>query len=575
MAENIEFIYHQEYWFISAFINTDEMTGKEKAEEIKELILKRLSNSDYDYFQRAFRFFRDILGGEDKKKQLIDMTKNITIECDWVPYFESFPYTNEAKPYTIGNKDLVFNTLGYFQFKVEYYRNDPLKKEGITADLIQQVPYAVLNFLKEFCSMPKNDYIYIDTQSPIYVFATSNKTKPKEIQWTQESINKHKRILGSWIQIYSGQWPDYNERIFDERIKNNLSNRLSELHFIRRNSGFVYMTEENYPKFIDYMEEFVIYSTPKIRAMQFALMSINQSLDILLMKYHSDVFMTLKTIEMKIKNLRYLRGMIQTKLSLIYNELDWNRRQHYTSVLKHLIIQFNLDDLFNRVNRKFKIIYDSMQELYIKKNEENQKRTERGLSLLNLLFGAGILADFAAIVMIALSLQEGDFSTILLNSIIALIIGGILITTIIYFMYVRIQMKGEEVGMTVDAVIEDGQGNIILIKRKYPPYEGKYALPGGFISYEEKPQQALIREVREETNLIVKIEKKIGTFDEPNRDPRGKIISKAFKCSIIGDLSRMESGDDSSDIERIPINKLKDIDLAFDHKKILKQANLL
>ncbi len=573
MTEKIQFIYHQEYWFVSAFINTDELSGEIKAKEIKDLILEKLNDPKFSYFERAFRFFGDIPDGEKKKETLIDMTKNITIECKWEQYFEAFPYTDEAKPYTHENKDLIFNSLGYFQFKVEYYKNNPSMKKSITADLIQQVPHVILNILKEFCELKENIFLFIDTQSPIFVFVTSKKMSPTEIQWSQENIEKHKKVLGTWIQVYSGQWPDYNEKLYDERIKNNLSNRLSELHFIRRNSGFVYMAEDNYPKFIGYMEEFVIYSPPKIRAMQFALMAINQSLDILLMKYHSDVFMSLETIEMKIKNLRYLRGMIQTKLSLIYNELDWNRRQHYTSVLKHLISNYNLDALFNRVNRKFTIIYDSMEELYLKKNEENQKRTERGLSLLNLLFGAGVLADFAGIMMITFSLQEGALPTTLLNGVIALIITSILITTIGYFIYTKIQMKSVEVGKTVDAVIEDDKGNIILIKRKYPPYAGKYALPGGFIRYDEKPQQALIREVREETNLLVKIEKKIGTFDAPDRDPRGKIISKAYKCSII--TGKMESGDDSFAVERIPIEKLKDIELAFDHKKILKDANVL
>ncbi len=573
MTEKIQFIYHQEYWFVSAFINTDELSGESKAKEIKQLILEKLSDPKFSHFERAFRFFSDIPDGEKKKETLIDMTKNITIECEWEQYFEAFPYTDEAKPYTQENKDLIFNTLGYFQFKVEYYKNNPSMKKKITADLIQQVPYVVLNILKEFSEVEENIFLFIDTQSPIFVFVTSNKMSPTEIQWSQESIEKHKKVLGSWIQVYSGQWPDYNEKLYDERIKNNLSNRLSELHFIRRNSGFVYMAEDNYPKFIGYMEEFVIFSPPKIRAMQFALMAINQSLDILLMKYHSDVFMSLETIEMKIKNLRYLRGMIQTKLSLIYNELDWNRRQHYTSVLKHLISNYNLDTLFNRVNRKFTIINDSMEELYLKKNEENQKRTERGLSLLNLLFGAGVLADFAGIMMITFSLQEGTLSSNLLNGVIALIITSILITTIGYFIYTRIQMKSVETGKTVDAVIEDDSGNIILIKRKYPPYAGKYALPGGFVAPGEKPQQALIREVREETNLIVKIKNKIGTFNAPDRDPRGRIISKAYKCSII--TGKMESGDDSSAVERIPIEKLKDIELAFDHKKILKEANIL
>ncbi len=65
-----------------------------------------------------------------------------------------------------------------------------------------------------------------------------------------------------------------------------------------------------------------------MRAVLFALMTINNSLDVLFMKRYSDIFMSLERIEKKTNNLRFLRGMIKTKMSLIYNKLDRNPRQH-------------------------------------------------------------------------------------------------------------------------------------------------------------------------------------------------------------------------------------------------------
>jgi len=335
------------------------------------------------------------------------------------------------------------------------------------------------------------------------------------------------------------------------------------------------MAEENYVNFFDsYMKEFVLTPTPKMRAVLFALRLINESLDLLFLKAQSEEFKDIETIENKIRNLRFLRGLIQTNLSVIYNELDYNRRQHYTSVLKHLLNEFEIEGIVNRINEKFNIIYDSMQQLYQKKNEEIQKRTEKGLNLLNLLFGAGILADLGGVIMIALSLQEGDLTSVLLNSIIAIIITRILVATIIFNIYMRIQVKKVKVGYVVDAIIEDRKGNIVLIKRKYPPFQGFYALPGGFIEGGEKPQQALLREVKEETNLNVKIIEKIGFFDEKGRDPRGNIHSTAFKC-VVDDTSNMRSGDDSKDVELVSKERLEGMELAFDHKKINKEANLL
>ncbi|GAH12038.1 unnamed protein product, partial [marine sediment metagenome] len=123
-----------------------------------------------------------------------------------------------------------------------------------------------------------------------------------------------------------------------------------------------------------------------------------------------------------------------------------------------------------------------------------------------------------------------------------------------------------------DAVIEDGKGNIVVIKRKYPPFQGFYALPGGFVEQGENLTHALIREIKEETNLDIKIYEKIGIYKKAGRDPRGKIHSTAFKCTIIGDTLNLRSGDDSKEVELISKDKLTTMELAFDHENILKDA---
>ena len=557
MAEELQFIYKEEYWYISAFLNTVLVDSAAKSAEIESLIkeeFKKLKPED---------IFR-----QDLKDEIIGMVNNISLKCKWIPFLKSFPYKDE-------NSEREFNTLGYFQFDVEYYKNDQTKKEALNPLLIQQVPYIVLNILKEFSKNPENKSIYFDTESPIYVFATSNKTNPAKIQWTKENIEKYKKTIAYWTVIYSGQWPDYSDTLYDRRIKDNLSNRRSELHFIYRNSGFIYMAEENYERFFEsYMKQFVLEPTPKMRAVLFVLRSINESLDLLFLKTYSGTFTDMKTIEDKIKNLRFLRGLVQTQLSIIYNELDYNRRQHYTSVLKHLIKQFDLNDVVNRVNEKFNLIYGAMQELYLKKSEEDAQRTEKRLTLLNLLFGAGILADLAGVIMIAFSLQESDLPAVFLHIFIFTIITGILTLTVGYYLYSKFKIMKTEVGKTVDAVIEDGRGNVVLIKRKYPPFKDFHALPGGFIEKGETPKQAVKREIKEETNLNIKIIKKIGVFDKEGRDPRGKVISTAYKCRIIGDISQMESGTDSAGVELIPKEKIATLDLAFDHRDILKEAGI-
>ncbi|MHA2180966.1 MAG: NUDIX domain-containing protein [Promethearchaeota archaeon] len=574
MEENFRFIYKKEFWYISAFINTNEFIGETKAEEIEALLLRRLKNLSEDYLKEAYNFLDKYPQAEEKKSILLEMAKSIDIECDWEPFFQNFPYTDENNPYTEDGDDLNYNTLGYFKFEVEYFIDDSSKKERITPDLIQQIPFIVLNILKEFKRNSENQFLLLDTQSPIYVFVISNKTSPMEVQWDPENIMKYKKNLAYWIRIYSGQWSDYSEELFDRRIKKNFANRKSELHYIQRNSGFIYMAEKNYSEF-PYIQGHVLEPTPKIRAVLFALMTINNSLDVLFMKRYSDLFMSLETIEEKTNNLRFLRGMIQTKMTLIYSELDWNHREHYTRILKHLIKGFRLEIIIKRTNDKFKILYDSMQELYLKRNEENQKRTKKAIYFLNILLGAGFIIEFINAIRIALGFEETQGISPLIHGIISLCLGIFLILTVGYLIYGKLSKKAMGYGHTVDAVIEDKDKNIILIRRKYAPFKGRYALPGGFIKYNEDAEQAVVREVREETNLVVEVVSKIGTYNKKGRDPREKRVeSKAFKCRIVKDLSQVEGGDDATAAEPISANEIKMMDLAFDHKKILQDAGV-
>jgi 8-oxo-dGTP diphosphatase len=319
----------------------------------------------------------------------------------------------------------------------------------------------------------------------------------------------------------------------------------------------------------------ILDPTPQIRAVLFALMSINNSLDILFMKRYSDVFMSMEQIEEKTKNLRFLRGMIQTKMSLIYSELDWNPREHYVRVLTHLLKIFRIEVIIERVNNKFKTLYDTLQELYTKRNEENQKNTKKAVNFLGILFGAGFILEFVNALRITFGLREEDQPTPLIHGILTSVLGIGFVVLVAYFIYGKVKIKHLEYGHTVDAVIQDGDRNIILVKRKYAPYKDKYALPGGFIKYNEDPEQAIIREVREETNLAVKIISKIGTYDQKGRDPRGRIVSTAFKCRLVKDLSTLREGDDAAKAEIIPIDQLKNLELAFDHSQILKDAGVL
>jgi 8-oxo-dGTP diphosphatase len=108
----------------------------------------------------------------------------------------------------------------------------------------------------------------------------------------------------------------------------------------------------------------------------------------------------------------------------------------------------------------------------------------------------------------------------------------------------------------------------VLIKRKYPPFQGCYALPGGFVEENESVELACIREAHEETNLDLKNLVFIGAYSAPGRDPRGRSVSFAFLADA--DLSQLKAGDDASHAEII--NNWQDVEIAFDHKEIIEAA---
>ncbi len=121
---------------------------------------------------------------------------------------------------------------------------------------------------------------------------------------------------------------------------------------------------------------------------------------------------------------------------------------------------------------------------------------------------------------------------------------------------------------TVDAIIHNNLNRILLVKRKRDPYKGYLALPGGFINHGETVEDAVKREVLEETSLNVEPLEILGVYSDPSRDPRDHIISTVFVCLKLDD-SDGKAGDDASDLSWIDLNKVSDQSLAFDHKQIL------
>jgi 8-oxo-dGTP diphosphatase len=128
--------------------------------------------------------------------------------------------------------------------------------------------------------------------------------------------------------------------------------------------------------------------------------------------------------------------------------------------------------------------------------------------------------------------------------------------------------------VTVDAVVfavaESGV-KLLLINRKNEPFKGQWAIPGGFIGIDEELDDAVARELAEETGLTgVKLEQ-MHTFGKVGRDPRGRQITVCYMGVITEGLDRIKAGDDAQKAQWFDINNLPP-DMAFDHTSVANFA---
>ena len=133
--------------------------------------------------------------------------------------------------------------------------------------------------------------------------------------------------------------------------------------------------------------------------------------------------------------------------------------------------------------------------------------------------------------------------------------------------------KMKNVKLTADIVVFTkirNKLNVLLIKRKKPPFKGEFCLPGGHIDEGETPKHAASRELMEETCISNNSFKKIGIYDQAERDPRGNYVTFAFMAEIDAAKNKPKAGSDAMTAEWVPIDEIKT--LGFDHKTIIEDA---
>lgn len=129
-------------------------------------------------------------------------------------------------------------------------------------------------------------------------------------------------------------------------------------------------------------------------------------------------------------------------------------------------------------------------------------------------------------------------------------------------------------------VIVSSNYKIILAKRKKESVEGgKWHLPGGRVQFKETFEETLKRISLVKTNLRVELlypslkKSLVGIYDNPDRDPREHVISIAFFCKILG--GEIKPGTNVDDVKSFSVREMKNVDIAFDHRRTLEDAFLI
>jgi len=126
--------------------------------------------------------------------------------------------------------------------------------------------------------------------------------------------------------------------------------------------------------------------------------------------------------------------------------------------------------------------------------------------------------------------------------------------------------------VTVDMLVfktDKGRTQLLLIRRNRNPFQGFWAIPGGFMDMDETLEMAAQRELKEETGLQDIVLEQLKAYSAINRDPRHRTISVAF-TGFLTDNQSVKAGDDAQNAQWFPIHNLPP--LAFDHARIVADA---
>ena len=133
------------------------------------------------------------------------------------------------------------------------------------------------------------------------------------------------------------------------------------------------------------------------------------------------------------------------------------------------------------------------------------------------------------------------------------------------------------IDVTVDVIAlteVEGRQHLLVVRRGNPPFQGQWALPGGFLEVDEDFAPGAVRELEEETGIVLRSEqlRQLRAYGAPDRDPRGRTISVAHVV-LLDEPAEPRGGSDADEARWLPVDDLLEADdLAFDHAVIVRDA---
>jgi 8-oxo-dGTP diphosphatase len=123
--------------------------------------------------------------------------------------------------------------------------------------------------------------------------------------------------------------------------------------------------------------------------------------------------------------------------------------------------------------------------------------------------------------------------------------------------------------LTVDSFVKDRRGRVLLVRRGRPPFRGMWALPGGFCEWRETTEACCARETLEETGVTVTVERLLGVYSDPDRDPRGHTVTVLYAARPV--RGEAKGSDDAAEARWFTRKEIRRLDFAFDHGEIIRE----